>query len=355
MRPVRIALISIGLLLTPFAFSLAEEDDEEEMELDWKNDFEEALKSARLAKMPTFVQIVRAGNADCNRMKRTFRDPKVVEEFLDNCVLARLDGALLKTRRMLAKYRIKGTGFPFMILFGIDLKVKTTDGGYRSPEAFLETFKPMLEIAAKAPERQPGEVITRNPAEAKARRKERYYKKAIELLEEAIAAARTLKAKSRVRDLEEDLGKLDKWGSFEITNAKKLVQNDKSQAAKAIGIIKRVKIDFAGRSPEKEADAALEELRKDAGIAALVDSTEALPEGYEELLEFKKPDPKEKKPKRPKNLIRLKFKDGRELLGNRIGQSGDKMFFKIYDEDPKKRKSDWYKIADIESQEKIEE
>lgn len=355
MRPARIALISFGLLLAPFAFSLAEEDDEEEVELDWKSDFEEALKSARLAKMPIFVQIVRVGNGDCNRMKRTFRDPKVVEEFLDNCVLARLDGALLKTGRMLTKYRIKGTGLPFMILFGIDLKVKTQYGGYLDSEEFLKIFKPMLAIAAEAPERSPGEVLSRNPREAAKRRTERYYKTAIELLKEAIAAARKLKAKSRVRDLEEDLGKLDKWGIFEISEAKKLVQNDKNQAAKAIGIIKRVKIDFAGRSPEKEADAALEELRKDAGIAALVDSTEALPEGYEELLEFKKPDPKEKKPKRPKNLIRLKFKDGRELLGNRIGQSGDKMFFKIYDEDPKKRKSDWYKIADIESQEKIEE
>jgi len=353
MRPVRIALISFGLLLAPFAFSLAEEDDEEEVELDWKNDLEEAIKSAKLARMPIFVQIIRAGNADCTRMKRTFRDPKVVEEVLDNCVLARLDAALLKTRQMLTKYRIKGTGSPYMILFGQDLKVKTTYGGYQNPEEFLGIFKTTLEIAAKAPERQPTEVLSRNPGEAEKRRKERYYKRAIELLEEAIAAARTLKAKSRVRDLEEDLGKLDKWGSFEITNAKKLVQKDKNMAAKAIGIIKRVKIDFAGRSPAEKADAALAELRKDAGIADLVDSTKALPEGYEELLEFKAPEPK--KPKKPRNLIRLKFKDGRELIGNRLGLSGDKMYFRTYNEDPKQRKSDWYKLADIESQEKVED
>ncbi|MBM3297324.1 MAG: hypothetical protein FJY83_06955, partial [Candidatus Aminicenantes bacterium] len=44
--------------------------DDEEAEAEWRNSFEEGKKAAVLANVPIFIEFIRAGNKDCERMEK---------------------------------------------------------------------------------------------------------------------------------------------------------------------------------------------------------------------------------------------------------------------------------------------
>ena len=343
-------ILVFGLLLA-LLVPLAVADDEEEV--DWKTSFDEATKSARLAQLPILVVLVRDGNKDCDRMDKVFNDPKVVEEIMDKVIAVRLNADLLETRRMMNRYKIDGTGMPYVILFRLDMKIMTEFGGYLAPEQFVAMFSSGLAMTKGVEAKNPIQKLHDYQFKAEAARQRRFYGRALELYGEMIKIAEKLQAGKIIRDTQDDMKEVDEYGSFEVAQVKKKLEQRKMKAEDAIAIAKRVMLDFKGRGPEAEAQAFLDELRKNAKLAELVEKEEPMPEGYERAIDKGK-DEGPKKIAKAKPLTKLKLKDGTELVGTIVAKSGDQIYFRPRKVDGTKGKAKFIKLANIEEQEEVE-
>jgi len=329
--------------------------DDEEAEAEWRNSFEEGKKAAVLANVPIFIEFIRAGNKDCERMEKVLKNAKVVDEVLSQCIPVRLDADAMETRQMMNTYKISGTGMPYMVLFGLDMKITTEFGGYLSVEDFLGMFKPALVMAKQAPPKSPIQKFNDNQVKAEAARQKRFYGRSLELYREMIEIAQKLGAGKLVRETQSDMVEVDQYGEFEVDQASKKLKQNQMKPEDAIAIAKRVLLEFQGRTPEAKAKAFLDELRKDPKLADLVEKTEAMPEGYERPIDEKSKTPETKEPPKPKNLTKITLKDGTVLLGTILAKSADQVYFKPKGDEGSKPKPKFIKLADIEAMEDVKE
>jgi len=346
----RSEILVFGLLLA-LLVPLAAADDEEEV--DWKTSFDEAKKSAGLAQLPLFVQFVRDGNKDCLRMAKVFNDPKVIEKIMDNVIPVRLNADLLETRRMMNRYKVNGTGMPYMVLFRLDMKIMTEFGGYLPPDQFIAMFGAGLQMSKGVEAKNPVQKLLEYQQKAEVARQRRFYGRALELYGKMIETAKKLQAGKMIRNTQEDMKEVDEYGSFEVVQVKKKLEKRKIKREDAIAIAKRVMLDFKGRGPEAEAKAFLDELRKNPKLAELVEKTEAMPEGYERAIDEGQ-DQGPRKVAKAKPLTKLKLKDGTELMGTIVARSGDQLYFRPQKADGTKGRAKFIKLADIEEQEEVE-
>ena len=349
------------LLLSLFIFPLLGRS--EELEVDWKVNYDEAWGAARISDIPLFIEFVRKNNRDCKRMERTFANEEVVEKFLNECILLRLDSDRKEAIHVINVYRIKGVGVPFMMLIGRDRKVKGTYGGYLSPRKFFETFDIPLKEAMKDRVKSPAETLRENKELAERCAKGRLYARAFKYYAELIKVARQAGAKTMIRETEEDIHKVENYGRLEILRAKKRLP--KKEYREAIALLKRVEIEFKGRAAAGEAAKVLDSLKENKEAAAYLKITPAAKEGFEITklppLQGKpklpaatadsetKPETKPKttkKPKPGKKLIRLTLKDGTQLVGSIVARSGNQLYFR-----PRGGKARFIKQADIAKQE----
>jgi thioredoxin-related protein len=353
MRHRKSAILLLGLWAAfPVMFLTAEEDEEE---VEWRNSFEEARKAAQLANAPIFIEFIRAGNKDCERMEKVLKDAKVAGEVLGQCIPVRLDADAMETRQMMNTYKISGTGMPYMVLFGLDMKITTEFGGYLSVEDFLGMFKAALVMAKQAPPRSPIQKFNDNQVKAEAARQKRLYGRSLELYREMIEIAQKLGAGKLVRETQSDMVEVDQYGEFEVDQVSKKLKQNQMKPEDAIAIAKRVLIEFQGRTPEAKAKAFLDELRKDPKLAELVEKTEAMPEGYERPIDAKSKTPDTKETPKPKTLTKITLNDGTVLLGTILARSDDQVYFKPKADEGSKSKAKFIKLADIETIEDVKE
>jgi len=327
----------------------------EEDELEWITSFTEAQKAASLARLPLFVEFVRADNKDCDRMAKVLKEPKVVEEFLSKCVPARLDADTVENRRIMNQFGIGGVGMPHTVLFGLDGKIKCERGGFMAAGGFLKTFKPFLVLAMRAPPENPLQKMVRLQGLAERAVQQRFYKRAIKLYGEVEQIARKLGVGSVIRDVNKDLKEVDEHGQLELIRAREAFEKGTAEPRDTIAIAKRIVLDFEGRDPAKKAEAFLGELRENPKTTKLVDTVQAIAEGYEKPVDAapESTTRKPEEPKKPTNLVRLRLKDGTELVGRLVTKSGDQIYFKPYGDDGKWQRARLIDLADIASQEKV--
>ena len=350
------------LLLSLFIFPLHGRS-EEEFEVDWKVNYDEAWGAARISDIPLFIEFVRKNNRDCKRMERTFANEEVVEKFLNECILLRLDSDRKEAIHVINVYRIKGVGVPFMMLIGRDRKVKGTYGGYLSPRKFFETFDSPLKEAMKERVKSPADLLREHRELAERYARERLYARAFKHYAEVIKVARQAGARPLIRETEEDIQKVENYGRLEVLRAKKRLP--KKEYREAIALLKRVEIEFKGRAAAGEAANVLASLKENKEAAAYLEITPAAKEGFE-ITKLPPPQGKPKlpaattdretkpetkpkttkKPKPGKKLIRLTLKDGTQLVGSIVARSGNQIYFR-----PRGGKARFIKQADIAKQE----
>jgi len=320
----------------------------------WMPSFREAKKAVELAQKPLFVVFVRAGNKDCERMTEVLREPKVVKEFLSECVLARLDADQLESRRVMNRFRIAGAGMPFMVLFGVDWRIKCQWGGFLAADEFLKRFKPFLRAARES--RSPVQVLLSAHKAARGRAGQRRYGWAIQLYEEAWERARSLNAEAFGRQVEEELAVIDEYGYFELMRAKRAFRERKATPERTIAFIKRLMLDFRGRGPGQKAEAFLDELHGNRETTVLVETVEPLRVGYLEAGDALRPVDAQgpHRPKRPKALTKLRLRDGTELVGTIVARSANRVYFRPRRDDSGQPKARLIKLVDIASQERAE-
>ena len=373
MRGLKISmfLLAFGAWQSFPVFAQDEEEEEEEIELDWKTEHIDAKKAANLSEKPLFIELVRGGDINTEKMEATFMNKEVYKKIIGKCVLCRLDISLASTQLLLEKLRIKGSGMPFMILIGKDKKPQEYRGGYMSPSQFLETFGPAFEQANKTRMKSFPELITEKEEKGEKAEQAKYYGAALKFYKEAYPIAERLRFRPKVRELNKKMERVDKAGMKQVNKARKAI--DDQHYALAVAISKRLKIDFEGRKVKEEAVKILEELSENAAAKPFLETKPVdddydtgkvppPPGGKEEEKTAKKDEPKKgttttktdngKKPTKSKGkkLIQLKLKNGTTLIGTIVASAGDKIFFK-----DQKGKSRFIKNADIESKTPYEE
>lgn len=332
---------SLILAASPF---LAAEEGEPQIQLDWKYTFEEAGKEAKTANMPIFMEFVRAGNRDCQRMEKTLANLKVIQDLLDKCILCRLDADQKASIQVMNKFQINGMGMPFFALIGKDWKLKGSYGGYATAEEFLRIFGGPLTEALKERVKTPAEILRDNIDGCTQAQIDRRYAKAIGHILEVKKIARELQATSLSREADDNLREVIELGKGEIKKAKEKAEKTKNYA-EAIAVLKRVQIEFEGREPATEAAAVLEAYKANPAVGGLVETTDAAPEGYEMPAPAKKEE--EKKPKPSKKMVRIEMKDGKVLFGTVVTEDKKRVFFRPESKDPKDRNPRFIDRADM--------